>query len=419
MKSRIARALAELRGQPKPQTRIASGGTKQSFFTPRGRDRELIKKYETIYFQGGYVAEAIDSYWLYILSNGWRLDGEDRDVNKVYSVLDTFDFDKIMKEGILSCGVGGDGFQEVVGTRGGDIYDIITRLPSTFDIDHDEYGMISGYTQTVVDEYGVEKKTSLRPEQIIHLQLLRLGGSVYGQSLIGRAYDDIMRDTRTAESTAVAIQRHGFRKYHVRVGREGEDIPIEVIKRIDKEFQELETKNDFVTSHDVEILGIDSGGLEQVDIYNDVTIMRVASALGVPEEMMGIRRGSTDATATKRIDVFFRKISTYQQIVARCYELNLFDRITGKPGAVRLIFNDVSPKDEAEKAAWISEMIKATPIDPFIILPRQWILEQFDIDPDAYEEDDLLMDLMPEVKDDEENQQVDETGTDTDENPAE
>jgi len=325
-----------------------------------------------------------------------------------------------MWEAITDAVVFGDAFQENVFTRGSDFDGLVSRKASSFTIIHDGYGTISGYEQNTTDEFGRDYKVLLNPEQITHLQFFRLGGSMYGQSIVGRAYDDIIRDTKTAESTAVAIQRHGYKKYHIRVGLEGEDIPQAVMEKVDKEFQELETKNDFVTSRDVEITNIDEGGLDKVDTYSDVSIMRMAAAMGVPEELLGLRRGSTDATASSRIDVYFRKISTIQRKVSRCYERNVFDVITGMPGEVKLVFNDISPADEAAKAEWIAKIMSATPIDPFIVLPREYIQEQFDIDPDAdaYDEEDPLIPEVPKEVDDE-TEQIDQTGTDTDEDVTE
>ena len=383
----LKKAWHELIGKPKPKTRIATGGTKQNYFSERGRDREQLKKYETIYNQGGIISEAVDCYAMFALSNDWRLEGEYHPVQQVQEFIDQIDFESIMWEAITDCIVFGDAFQENIFSRGSEFVSIAPRLARTFDIIYDDFGEISGYEQNTGDEFGTEHKVELEPSQITHLQLFRLGGSMYGQSLISRAYDDIMRDTKTSEATAIAIERHGFRKYHIKVGLEGEDIPQEVLTNIDKEFQKLKTNNEMVTSHDVDIGSIDVGGIEKVDTYSDISIMRMAAAMGVPEELLGLRRGSTDATAGTRIDVFFKKISTIQRKVARCYEQNVFDLIVA-PGSVKLVFEDISPADEAAKAKWIAEIMKSTPMDPFCVLPQAWIKEQFNIDPDAYDEEE-------------------------------
>jgi len=394
----------------KPKTKIASGGSsKDSLFDDhRARTADHLQKYENIYLQGGIVGEAVDCYPLFALSNGWRLAGEEAQVQQIQDFIggvnkpddngEAVNLDSIIWQGIVDCIVYGDAFQEIIVNRGGDIVDILPRLASTFTATFDDSGVITGYQQKICDDEAIP----LKPDQIVHMRLHQTGGSIYGQSIIGRAYDDIIRDADTAESTKVAIKRHAYRKYHVRVGQVGETVPQSVINAVRKEFQKIESKNDFVTNRDVEIGGLDVGGLGGVKEYSDWTITRLCAALGVPEEILGLGRGSTEATANVRMKAFYDKISTIQKVVARTYEISIFDKITGIKGSVKLVFNDLDPADEVAKAKWIGELMKASPIDPFSITPRRWIQEQFDIDPDAYEdEDDGLPPMIDETEEEE------------------
>lgn len=371
----VARLLAAVR-TPRPKTYIESGSTKRDFFSERVRAKELLKKYEVIYNQGGIITEAINAYPMFLTANGWRLEGQDNLVKTVSDELERMDFDAILWDGITDALVYGDGFQEIQYNRDHTVASVIPRLASSFEIRNDDHGKLKGYTQAVTVE-GREKKVSLKPDQIVHLQFWKLGGSMYGHSLIHRAYDEILRDTKTAEATSTAVHRHGFKKYHVRVGKEGEIIPQDTLEKIDKEFKDLEAKNDFVTPRDMEINNIDEGGLEKIDLYNDISLMRLAAALGVPEEVLGLRRGSTDATAVTRTETFFRKISAMQKRVARCYNNNIINRIV-KPGAVKIIFNEVNPEDATKKADWISTVMKSSS-DPFAVLPQEWVQSQFNV----------------------------------------
>jgi hypothetical protein len=108
--------------------------------------------------------------------------------------------------------------------------------------------------------------------------------------------------------------------------------------------------------------------------------------------MLGLGRGSTEATANVRIKSFYDKITTIQTVVARTYSREVIDRISGIPGAVWIQFNDPNAEDEAKKATWISAIMQASGMDPFAILPQAWIREQFAIDEEEYpeeEEDEL------------------------------
>ena len=362
-----------------PRTWIAGGGGKKlNLFTERKRNAKQLERYRIIYDQGGLITEAINSYPLFLTRNGYRLEGPDTEAQKVQDWLDAADFQTILWDGITDALVFGDAFQEIVPNRDATPAYVVPRLASEFEIRYNEHGKLAGYTQKTMIN-GKEKSTNLKPTQIVHLQFWRASGSLYGHSLIHRAYDDIIRDTKTAESSASAIKRHGFRKYHIKVGQEGEKVPQDVLKEIDREFKELNEKNEFVTARDIELNDIDASGLEQLDTYNDISLMRLAAALGVPEEVLGLRRGSTDATATKRIDTFYGKISAMQYTVARCYNINIIDRLTAHPGMVKLVFNEVNPDDETKRAKWITQVMHASKEDPFAVLPQDWIKKQFAI----------------------------------------
>lgn len=369
--------------EPKPKTLIASGGKKKELFGQKKRDADTLKKWWRVYEQGGLYAQAIDMYAYATFANGYYLEGKESAVKEVEDNFAQFDFDTVGMQGIIQSLIFGDSFQEAVSTRG-DLstpVKIVMRDSSTFEIDADEKGIIKSYIQTLPDL----PPTKLKPEQIIHLQLIP-SGDLYGISLIGRAYDDIIRDTKTAEASAEAIDRHGFKKYHIQIGQEGELVNQDVINQVSKQFEDISTKNEWTTSADVNIKNVDDSGLEKIEEYSNITLMRAAAALGVPEELVGIRRGSTDATAVARIEVWLKtKISAIQRSVARTYTLQYIDRIV-EPGTVKIVFNDVSEEDEFKKASWIGTLLgslaKSNPEtigEVFSVFPKKWIQQQFKI----------------------------------------
>jgi hypothetical protein len=362
----------------KPRTWIETGGKQKEFFGEKKRNRETLKKYRDMYEQGGLVSTALDLYPLFILSNGYRLEGDNN--NEIKDWLDSINFPQIVWQAVSDAIVFGDAFQENVGTRGngGEIITLAPRSPIDFNIDYDDKGIIKSYTQVQDENTGTG--TKLKPDQITHLVLLPQSGSLYGLSLMKRAYDDIIRDTKVADASSTAMFRHGFKKYHVKVGREAELIPDDILDDIRKKFEDIEVKNEFITPHDIEIKNIDEGGLEKIEEYNDVSLMRVAAALGVPEELVGLKRSSTDNTGTQRIKAFYKKIQTFQGFVAQCYNTNVIDRKTGTPGKIRLIWNDPDPSDENLIATYISKVMMASPQDPFAVFPVQWIQKRFNIE---------------------------------------
>lgn len=329
----IIRELKFFKQSVNPKT-ILAGRQKKEFFQTVNRD---MLKCENIYRAGGLISMAIDSYPLFALSSGWELTGAPTQVKNIKAWLDQIDIDALMWQGMVDSLVYGDGIQENVKSRKGDLLYLVPRNPKYFTIDVDEWGMIQSYTQRAND-----KVTVLLPENITNLALFTLSGESYGQSLIQRAIDDVMRDTKTAESTAIAIERHGYPRVHVKCGSEDNHYNDEEKKAVAREFEELKADNEFVSNPDIEIVAIDTQGVGKIKDYNEWSLSRLLGALGVPSEVIGTGQNtSTYATASVEMVSFLKRVETMQRKVARCYN-NMIDLKTGAPGAVKLVFNPIN-----------------------------------------------------------------------------
>lgn len=388
--NRVRRALAPSGTEPTRKTYARAGGKELDWFARRDRDRTLLNKYRTIYDQGGLISEAIDLYPLYMLGQGYTLQGDKTAASQVQAVFNKVGIEDIWWEQIIDALVIGDGFVENVFGRGGaeDRLVGLATIPSeTIEIDADGRGVVTGYRQVLGG--SLSNDVSLAPKQVTDLRFISVAGSKYGKSLIGRALDDIQRDTKTAESTAEAIHRHGYPKYHIAVNESGEHtVSDEEMDAIEAEFEDIEKNNEFVTNGPVRISPLDAGGVQHLSEYNDITLQRLIAALGVPEELLGLRRGSTDATAVSRIEAFYKKIGLFQRRLAACYNRNVIDRITGRPGVVKLVFNDASPKDEMQVSQMLSTIMGATPMDPFAVISRRWAQNRLGVDPDEWEKEE-------------------------------
>ncbi len=336
-------------------------------FTKRDRSLKELEERERIYLQGGPVAEAIDSYALFALSNGFYFDGKERYVKDVEARAEELDLPASLWQAITGSLVMGDDFQELVpgtGQRENDIVMLLPRPAKMFDIVTDDHGFKIGYKQFQGEQDRDAVFLSL--EQMLHTQLFSFSGSVYGISLIGRARDDILRDTRMIDSLTDAIERHGHPRYHAKVGQAGEDVDQPVLDRVADQIHDLTSKTELVTCSDVNIEVLDSAGVGNTKVYSDLTIQRLACALGVPEEILGLGRGSTEATATVRQKCFEMKIGTIHGRLERIYNGQLIDRLVGVTGAVKLKFNDVSPEDELREAEYVSKVLQADPVSPIV-----------------------------------------------------
>lgn len=353
----ILSSIRRVFGRSKPKTIIPS--SKNTFKIDPFKENRNINKYKRIYENGGIITEAIRCYPLAIFSNGWRVEGDNAEA--VEDFLEEINFDLIAPLMVTDALWAGDAYAELVKSYSGQIVQLAPRPPESFEIVYDEYGQITGYRQKI----GFNEYIDLAPEEIFHLQFYTYGGSVYGQSLIQTAYDEIMRDVRIAQSITESIVRHGTPKYHVRVGQEGGIVSEQVLTFIESALSDIHGRNEFITPKDVEILQLDTSGVNNVEAYSRTSIERLCSALGVPEEVLGLGRGSTEATANVRLKMFYDKIQSLQRRFARAFNTQVLDRVF-PPGSVKLVFNDPSILDNLMVADLIAKIYSASPLDPII-----------------------------------------------------
>ena len=382
---------------PKPKSQIVSNDeSPYDFWNLKGdsRDYDHLIKLGKIYRRGGPVSEAIRTHANLVFSNGFRVEGDDEELNQeVEEALDRMGFELTGPQAVIDALVYGDAFHEIgygQGSKAEVPVMLFPRNPESFRIEADDYGQISGYAQVIKRDLLNQEEIPLDVKRIFHLSLENLGGSVYGLSLIDSAYNDIVWDAQICEATAQAIKRHGFPRFHVKVGMEGEDVDETTMRKIDSQFKNLNSKQEFVTSHDIEISNIDQLGQTNAKLYGEWSTMRLCTALGIPEELLGLGRGSTEATANVKLRAFYDKISTIQKKVARAFTNQVIDNITRVPGKCRLVFNEVNPEDEAKLAEWIAKVMGATPIDPFAVLPRKFIQDKFGVVETEWDEDDWV-----------------------------
>ena len=144
------------------------------------------------------------------------------------------------------------------------------------------------------------------------------------------------------------------------------------------------------TCADVTITNIDSQGVPRIKLYADWSMERMCSALGVPEEMMGLGRGSTEATANVRLQAFYDKIGTLQKRFARQWNSQILDPWSkatgGKAGDAKLVFNDVSPIDEGMIADLVQKLTAASgSVDPFQIVTPEWCRKRLGISEEEFQ----------------------------------
>ncbi len=176
-----------------------------SYFEERQRDQELIRKYQTIFKQGGLITQAINCYpeymFMNVLDTGFEFVGEDeKQVEYVENLVTGINFLDASWQQVTNSLVEGSGIAQVVPNRAGGVYGLLPQDSALYSADMKDTGEISTYYKKGKSTWT--KGTPVKVEDVWHLNLLPQTGSPWGQSLVGLAYDEIMRDTKTAEGIA-------------------------------------------------------------------------------------------------------------------------------------------------------------------------------------------------------------------------
>lgn len=360
----------------KYKTSAVGYGDDKQYFSDKGpRSVENIKRYQLIYQQGGLVTQALNCYPEYMLMNvvdDFTLTGNnDLYVEHIHEIIRKFNFYDVLWQQITNCNVSGDGIAEVVLTRSDKFHSLVPRNPLYFSAGYDENGHIVEYRQkkgnSIMDEYS-----TIEPEFILHNRLITQADDPWGISLVGIAYDEIMRDTATAEGTANGIERHGTPKWDIVISTENQEVSDDDIERTGNVFKKINSMHEFVHRDDLTISEIDTQGVPGVKDYSETSLDRLSAGLGVPSEIMGLGRGSTEATAKVRAVGYAKKIKPMQkrlnyQVNEQFFMPELM-RTFGAAEPVYIDFGEIVPQDFEMLSSAVQKLMPQ--IDPFLLLHR-------------------------------------------------
>jgi hypothetical protein len=347
-----------------------------------------MRNLRNIYLQGAYIAEGVDLFPLYAFGAGYELeideekgDGEKakKDVEEILTKLNFFDVQWMLS---VDAEVVRDGIAEIVmgnGTWAGKPVNVVPRPAECFEFDTDEKGRITSFTQKFDNRGNSITQIPLKPEQVLHYQFMSRPDSPYGVSIVERVVHDINRDTKVAEAITAGICLHGTPKWHIKANSTQPDrtpLTDTEFTDLEKQFEKFNAKDQFITEGDVVVQALDTAGVQNVQMYSDVTLIRVVAGMGIPGELLGLRQGTTDATAVSRVGAFLRKIKSCQRDIESLWNLNIIDRITGVPGLVKLRLNDPNPEDFVQIAAAIAQLRAG---GDETVAPWQWCRERLKI----------------------------------------
>lgn len=358
------------------------------------RTFKRMRGFRNIYLQGGYVAEGIDLFPIYAIGGGYELeidedaatkygtDGE-KEKQAVKEFLDAINWFDVQWQLSVDAQTVRDGIAEIVYGRGAAEsvpVNVIPRPAECFEFQTNLTGAIESYDQMYDNRGNSIAPITLEPSQVLHYQFLSRPDSPYGISLVERTVHDILRDTKVTEAITCGICLHGTPKWHIKANSTKENPPqMSATERtaLETEFENFNAKDQFLTEGDIAVQALDTAGVQNVQMYSDVTLVRVCAGMGIPGELLGVRQGTTDATAVSRIGAFLKKIAIIQRDIESLWNLNIINKITGKPGLVKLKLTDANPEDFVQIAGAIAALRSG--MSPEKVAPWQWCRQRLNI----------------------------------------
>ena len=192
-------------------------------------------------------------------------------------------------------------------------FNIFNIDASTIKIDYDEHGRVRGYIQHV--PHIVSKPVKLRPDEVIHITLLRLGGSHYGFTPL-RALTSDIATLLFAKNYSGDYFEHGGEPDYIFTLPDAfgeEDRNVQYLKRILKEIKEKRLRHkDIILTGNVQVEQINkfNKDLEYKDLIKHFTQI-ILMAFGVPPSRVAIIEGAGKQITREFNEGYYKKINSY------------------------------------------------------------------------------------------------------------
>jgi SPP1 gp7 family putative phage head morphogenesis protein len=344
---------------PPPKRKVRSHDIKINEFTARMEEAKRKTMAYNIYHKGDVVTEAILNIALNVISEEPTIEAEDPEEQEI---LQGWWDEHGGYEFLFGCALWALVFGEAVHEKVYNLKGELSRFAyvdgrthyiktnRSGDLDHVEQ-RFSG-----VGSYVRQDSIILKPDKVVITRFFPTPDSDYcGTSIIERNIDNIKRKVIVDEGTTHYIKRHGFGKWHVKISPPGDEleVPKAVLDHYEREFQDIGSINDFITDDKAEIKEVDSSNAVKVKEFLDWEITMLTGGLGVPEEELGLGRGSTEATANIRKVAYEKKIKSMRRILARQIDQQVLRELKeelGITGKCWLKYGEVYTEDDNRTA---------------------------------------------------------------------
>lgn len=320
----------------------------------------------------GLVSAIIDKISDYTIGPELKIDSEN---DKLVDVLDKWmkktRFKAFLRPWFKEALLKGPGYLEIAGLLDFDLDDMVKVIPSdTVFAKRDEFGEIEAYNQFIGNNLNKVNEAdiiSLNKEEIIQLDINKIGNSAYGMGIVFSALG-IINDFLSAQKAMHKIMmRKANNPIHVKMGNIEHDI-IPDQADVDGFGQKLQFMNEcteWVTDDTVEMTVLDFGNIGekfQDILANDYKLL--SYSFQVPEVVLGSTQGGglgSSGQSDTQMDAFERNIQSYQEQIAFTIMSKIFDIVLVNNGIIngdyKIVWGQQSQTDKNELLAVYQQLL--------------------------------------------------------------
>lgn len=352
----------------------ASAADNSSPFTTTLRDLARVKRNREMYEAGGPHTRLIDIRAVMTFGVGVDFAATDRrDPDADASMVEEWlhnnfpSRDNLMRNLAVDAYVGRTAFLEIVETRGGGFSHVQLVEPHTIDAEADHYGKVHRWIQTVTDPSGGrDQKIPIPKRYIVPFKLSGHPRQVHGLSLIEQNEREITQYAQNQESIQQALTRHGWPKYHVKVGRKGgPTVSDQVLRLVRNRFRNSDSKTNWITGADIAVDMVDTQGDFKIQQVTERDLGTLAFLFGVPLEIANIGGDGlgTGYPARVRLSAFEQYARSEQRQVGATFVdevvrpvLDRYSPFDASRYDISLVWGDVI-NDQVTTAEWLRDFV--------------------------------------------------------------
>lgn len=367
----VKRYLQRILKEATPKAWVEGGESEDQQFRRRPRNYETLKKYEQVYERGGPITDLVDSRALMTYGTGIEFQTESLLTDDRGRTVDEWlhdQFGRMLDYRNIQLGqhayFSGNGWAEIVETRGGDFSHISPIDPTTVDPAWDDHGQLTRVDQVIV-ENGQAKRQSFDPQDVAVFSFRDTPGGPLETGLVEQNWDEIQEFASNKEQRANAIELHGSPKYDISVGSEGQSIPDRIMRRIRNKFRpsKIDELTNWTHGGDIEIETLESPGFDGMGGILETDMQLLSQGFGIPLEWtnFGADGLGTGKPAESRQTKFERQARAEQGLRAAQFLEQIVEPILKRyspfPADVdlQMQFGDVV-SDQQAVTDWLSEV---------------------------------------------------------------